>query len=186
MPKLKTLSRLLVPVALMALAACQTPQQPASATAPTAPAATQTDPAAVDPLQQAPEAQTVAPLMIFLADTKPQADWAEIQLDESNILYMEPDPFLTRNDLSSVEAGTAETGEGLLALTLNETATQRLTTITQRNPGKRLALVVDGTLLAIPGYSEPITEGRLIFMVGSKENAVTAAQIIAGQNAEPM
>ncbi len=124
--------------------------------------------------------------MIFLADTKPQADWVEIQLDESNTLYMEPDPFLTRNDLSSVEAGTAETGEGLLALTLNETATQRLTTITQQNPGKRLALVVDGTLLAIPGYSEPITEGRLIFMVGSKENAVTAAQIIAGQNAEPM
>ncbi|WP_300646973.1 hypothetical protein [Paenalcaligenes sp.] len=187
MPKLKTLSRLLVPVALMALAACQTPHQPGSSTASTAPATTQTDPAAgVDASVQAPEAQTMAPLMIFLADTKPQADWAEIQLDESNTLYMEPDPFLTRNDLSSVEAGTAETGEGLLALTLNETATQRLTTITQQNPGKRLALVVDGTLLAIPGYSEPITEGRLIFMVGSKENAVTAAQIIAGQNAEPM
>ncbi len=35
MPKLKTLSRLLVPVALMALAACQTPHQPGSSTAST-------------------------------------------------------------------------------------------------------------------------------------------------------
>ena len=184
MPKLKTLSRLLAPVALMALAACQTTQQPGGTAAPST-----STPAAVEqtiaPAAQA-EPQMAAPLLVFLADTQPHPDWVEVEIDSSNKLYMEPEAFLTREDLASVEAGSAESGEGLLALTLNEPATQRLATLTQQHRGKRLALVVDGTLLAIPGFSEPLTNNRLIFMVGSKENAVTAAQIIAGQGATPM
>lgn len=187
MPKLKTLSRIFAPVALLALAACQTPlmtkDTPAPSSAPTT-GVEQTP--RVDPSAQAPDAQMDGPLMVFLADTEPHADWAEIEIDTNNLLYMEPEPFLTRSDLASIEAGTSEQGDGLLALTLNQTAADRLSRVTELNPGKRLALVVDGTLLAIPGFSEPISEGRLIFMVGSKENAVTAAQIIAGQNAEPM
>lgn len=188
MPKLKTLSRIFAPVALLALAACQTPLMTKDTTAPSTPPATtgvdQTP--RVDPSAQGAEAQMDGPLMVFLADTKPHADWAEVEIDTNNLLYMEPEPFLTRSDLASIEAGTSEEGDGLLALTLNQAASDRLTRVTQLNPGKRLALVVDGTLLAIPGFSEPINEGRLIFMVGTKENAVTAAQIIAGQNAEPM
>lgn len=188
MSKLKTLSRLLAPVALMALAACQTTQQPGSGTATPSTSA----PAAVEPstpaesMGQTQGQEMAAPLLVFLADTKPHADWAEVQIDESNVLYMEPNAFLARHDLTSVEAGSAETGEGLLALTLTDSAAQRLTALTTRHTGKRLALVVDGTLLAIPGFSEPITEGRLIFMVGTKENAVIAAQIIAGEEATPM
>lgn len=189
MLKLKTLSRILAPMAVMALAACQT-------TLPTGdsvtPPVAQTTPAVSEPQVEVstetplPEQQMAAPMLVFLADVQPHNDWAEVQIDSTNTLYMEPNAFLTREDLSSIEAGSAETGEGLLALTLTESATQRLSTITAQNLGKRLALVVDGTLLAIPGFSEPITEGRLIFMVGTKENAIIAAQIIAGQNAQPL
>lgn len=184
MPKLKFISRLLAPVALLALAACQTTTPPTSGgMTESTPSTTSTTPQSQTG-SQAPEAQMAAPLLVFLADTKPQMDWAEVQIDDSTTLYLEPEAFLIRSDLEGVEAGTAEGGEGLLALTLNTVATQRLARITQQNPGKRLALVVDGTLLAIPGYSEPITEGRLIFMVGSRENAIMAAQIIAGENAQ--
>ena len=187
MLKLKTLSRLLAPVALLTLAACQTMPSSgdASKTSPTTPAGVeQTQP--TEPRAQAPEAQMSEPLLVFLADTAPQGNWVEVDIDGSNSLYMEPEPFLTRNDLESVEAGASNEGDGLLALTLKPDAAQRLASVTQNNPGKRLALVVDGTLLAIPGYSEPIDEGRLVFMVGTKDNAVTAAQIIAGENATPM
>lgn len=184
MPKLKLISRLLAPVALLALAACQTPPTTPGASSPVDGTAPATTPASPTDATQAPEAQMAAPLLVFLADTQPHADWAEVQIDASNVLYLEPEAFLTRNDLDTVEAGTSETGEGLLALTLNSAAAERLTRLTQQNPNKRLALVVDGTLLAIPGYSEPITEGRLIFMVGSRENAMMAARIIAGEDAQ--
>lgn len=186
MPKLKTLSRLLAPVALMALAACQTTQPTGGSAAPatpTAPTMAEQSTAVQNTASQMEQEQVVEPLLVFLADTVPQSDWAEIQIDANNVVYMQPEAFLIRDDLASVEAGTAETGEGLLALTLNANAAQRLTALTQQNIGKRLALVVDGTLLAIPAFSEPVTEGRLIFMVGTKENAITAAQIIAGQDA---
>lgn len=188
MPKLKTVSRLLAPFALLALAACQTTPQSGESAAPSTPVAQapQVQPTeSVESTTQAPQSMA-APLLVFLADTKPHGDWAEVQIDSVNKLYMEPEAFLVREDLASVEAGTADTGEGLLALTLNESATARLANVTSAHAGKRLALVVDGTLLAIPGFSEPITEGRLIFMVGSKENAMTAAQIIAGEVATPM
>lgn len=185
MPSLKLVSRLLAPVALLALAACQTTPPTGDRTEPTTSTPSTTSPAPqTDPVTQAPEAQMAAPLLVFLADTTPQPDWAEVQIDASTTLYLEPEAFLARNDLAAVEAGTAETGEGLLALNLNSVATERLTRVTQQNPGKRLALVVDGTLLAIPGFMEPITEGRLVFMVGSRENAIRAAQIIAGEDAQ--
>ena len=189
MPKLTTISRFLAPVALVALAACQSlPTGGDAATpstaAPSSPAVESTE--RTEPVAQTPEAQLAEPLLVFLADVNPRSDWVEVNLDGSNTIYMEPEPFLTRNDLASVEAGSSSEGDRLLALTLSESAAARLNSITTDNPGKRLALVVDGTLLAIPGYSEPIDIGRLVFMVGSKENAITAAEIIAGDVATPM
>lgn len=187
MPKLKTLSRFLAPVALVALAACQTPPMTKDSTAPsTAPTTGVEQTQRVDPSAQPLDSQMEGPLMVFLADTNPQTDWVQVEIDTNEFLYMEAEPFLTRRDLASIEAGSSENDDGLLALSLNTEAAARLSRVTELNPGKRLALVVDGTLLAIPGFSEPITEGRLIFMVGTKENAVTAAQIIAGQDAQPM
>ncbi|HLS16262.1 MAG TPA: hypothetical protein VK049_00320 [Paenalcaligenes sp.] len=123
-----------------------------------------------------------SPMMVFLADFEPVDGWAEVTLDEETTLYLQPEPSFTRDDLMSVETYSSDSGEGLLALMLTDTARQRLENITTENPDRRLALAVDGTLLAVPRYSEPLTNGQLVFMVGSVENAQTAAEIIAGDD----
>ncbi len=180
MPKLKTLSRFLAPMALLALAACQTPPS-SGPTTPTTGAEQQAGREEVT--TQAPEAQQYEPLLVFIADVTPKEGWMEIAIDDARVLYLAPTPFLTRNDLSGVRPFLSPNGDGMLELILNEDAAQRLASETRNNPGKRLAIVVDDTLLAIPGYSDPVENGRLAFIVGSKENAITAAKIIAGEEA---
>ena len=182
MPKLSLVARILAPLALLSLAACQTPPTSSpSSTTTTSGASQSVSPEVETDAVASPEAQALEPLLVFLADTTPHADWAEVQIDENSTLYMEADAFITRDDLEGVEAGSSETGEGLLALNLKPEARQRLHQLTQQHTGKRLALVVDGTLLAVPSFSKPIDLERLIFAVGSKENAMMAARIIAGE-----
>lgn len=180
------MSRSLAPIALIALAACQTmPQKTdadvSSSTAPATitPAAPTSAPQPTETTQK--NAQKMSPVLVFLADTQPQPGWVEVQVGENSSLYLEPEAFLGLEDFVGVEAGRSEAGDGLLALDMNEQAMATVTNVTSANPGKRLALVVDGTLLAVPGYSEPISSSRLVFMVGSEQNAVTAARLIAGE-----
>ena len=180
------ISRIFASMGLVALAACQTvPQQ--TDTAAQAPATGQPQ-SAVTPeasaQQTAPE-QQISPVLVFLADTQPQPNWVEVDIEPNGKLYVQPEAFIGVEDLMSVEAGRSEAGDGLLALDLNPQAAALLTKVTSENINKRLALVVDGTMLAVPGFSEPISGGRLVFMVGSEQNALTAARIIAGEGATP-
>lgn len=188
----KGLGRSLAAFSVLTLMACQTTPQDA-APADEAPAeTTEQQPATTAPVQPgAPTGQDsdatdqqaeYSPMMVFLADFEPVDDWAEVVLDEETTLYLQPEPSFTRDDLMSVETYSSDSGEGLLALMLTDTARQRLENITTENPDRRLALAVDGTLLAVPRYSEPLTNGQLVFMVGTVENAQTAAQIIAGDD----
>lgn len=191
----KVMSRGMAAFGLVALVACQTtPQDEASMieqpdTAQQAPDAglTPTEPSSSSTAQSEALEQDVeySPLMVFLADFEPQTDWVEVVLDEERTLYLQPDPSFTRDDLLSVETYSSESGEGLLALMLTEPATERLKNLTTQNPDRRLALAVDGTLLSVPRYSEPLLDGQLVFMVGSVQNAETAARIIAGEDATP-
>lgn len=188
----KGLGRSLAAFSVLTLMACQTTPQDA-APADEAPAeTTEQQPATTAPVQPgAPTGQDTdatdqqaeySPMMVFLADFEPVDDWAEVVLDEETTLYLQPEPSFTRDDLMSVETYSSDSGEGLLALMLTDAARQRLENITTENPDRRLALAVDGTLLAVPRYSEPLTNGQLVFMVGTVENAQTAAQIIAGDD----
>lgn len=188
----KGLGRSLAAFSVLTLMACQTTPQDA-APADEAPAeTTEQQPATTAPVQPgAPTGQDsdatdqqaeYSPMMVFLADFEPVDDWAEVVLDEETTLYLQPEPSFTRDDLMSVETYSSDSGEGLLALMLTDAARQRLENITTENPDRRLALAVDGTLLAVPRYSEPLTNGQLVFMVGTVENAQTAAQIIAGDD----
>ncbi|MCQ9616177.1 hypothetical protein L1889_05240 [Paenalcaligenes niemegkensis] len=180
------ISRIFAPIGLVALAACQTvPQDSDSAAQSAATAPAQTETAATPATGQTAPAEQVAPVLIFLADTEPQTDWVEVDIEPDGKLYVQPEAFLGIEDLTGVEAGRSEAGDGLLALDLNEQAAGTLTRVTSQNINKRLALVVNGTMLAVPGFSEPISGGRLVFMVGSEENALTAARIIAGEDATP-
>lgn len=171
-------------LAVLTLAACQTaPVQQGAATQPadaaTAPAAT---PGATDAPTQ-PAAEQGAPVAVFLADMNQQAGWREVPVGADSVLYLNPQPIVVRDDLTGVQAGSNQQGQGLLALMISEDARSRVQDITTRNPNMRLALVVGSTLMAAPGYSEPVSTGQLIFPVGTEENATAAARAIAGVDA---
>jgi len=166
--------------ALMLLAACQTPpkeQEAPEAVASTVPAAEAPSTSTATVPDTAP--QSAASLAVFLADTSPQEGWAEVKL-ANGTLYVNPEPVITRNDLVRIQAGRDQGGEGLLALDLSELAKQRISSVTEEYPGRRLALVIDNTMLAAPSYDRPVTTGRLIFAVGTEENAAAAARAVAG------
>lgn len=172
-------------LALLALAACQTPPtQPDTAatespdTAATAPAPAGA-PSASDAPVQAAAAQGV-PVAVFLADMVMQEGWRPIPVGGDSTLYLDPRPVVTRDDLTGIQAGANQQGQGLLALMLNSEASARLQQLTTDNPNKRLALVVGRTLMAAPSYAEPVATGQLIFPVGTEANATAAARAIAG------
>lgn len=187
------LTHVLAPITLLLLAACQTtptktdstvsnaPTSGSNAQAVTPPAGSTTAPAQ----QEAGQNQQMgAPVGIFLADTKTRAEWTRVEVQPNGVLYVNPNPVLSNEDLVGVQAGRGDSPEvGLLALDLSPEATARLAKLTSDNPNMRLALVVGNTMLAAPGYSQPVTEGRLVFMVGTEANALAAAQAIAGDSA---
>src|SRR5690606_21546027 len=150
MKAIRTLGRVVAPLSLVVLAACQTTPK-GSSTVSTAPEAPQPE-TSVQAQQQG------APIAVFLADTVMQANWTPVNID-SGMLYVNPQPVITRGDLIGIQAGSNKQGEGLLALELNEEGKSKVADITTKNPNKRLALVVGRTMLAAPGYTTPVTSG---------------------------
>ncbi|AEC19899.1 exported protein [Pusillimonas sp. T7-7] len=164
-----TLGRILVPLSLVLLAACQ--NMPGKKTTETA--------SAPEPETSIQAQQQGAPVAVFLADTRQQSGWTPVNV-QGGSLYVNPQPIVTRADLAGIQAGANKDGEGLLALELNDAGKAKVAQATTQNPNKRLALVVGRTMLAAPGYSSPVTTGQLVFAVGTEENATAAARAIAG------
>ncbi|HLT99101.1 MAG TPA: hypothetical protein VKZ70_05110 [Burkholderiaceae bacterium] len=178
----RILTRSSLALALAALAACQTaPVQQDTAVQTTDPAATVSEATqAPEPESVAPAASQGAPVAVLLADTVQHEGWRAVQVGTGSTLYLDPRPLVIRDDLTGVQAGANQQGQGLLALMINDSARQRLQDATTSNPNRRLALVVGSTLMAAPSYSEPVTSGQLIFPVGTEDNATAAARAIAG------
>lgn len=179
MKTVRTLGRLLLPASLVLLAACQSmPGQKSTADAPATTPSGKT--AAVPPAGTPQQAQRQgAPIAVFLADTAMQSGWTPVTI-QSGTLYVNPQPVITRDDLSGIQAGSNKQGEGLLALQLNDSGKAKVADVTTKNPNKRLALVVGRTMMAAPGYTTPVTTGHLIFAVGTEQNATAAARAVAG------
>jgi preprotein translocase subunit SecD len=178
MKVVRALGRILVPASLALLAACHTTptqQQAQTSTTTATPEAQPQQPAE----SNAQAAHQGAPVAVFLADTSSHEGWTAVNIP-SGAIYVNPQPVVTRDDLSGVQAGTSKQGDGLLALELNKEGAKKVADITTQNPNKRLALVVGRTMMAAPGYSAPVTTGRLVFAVGTEENATAAARAIAG------
>lgn len=177
----RILARLLVPASLLVLAACQT--TPTTSTDVTATDPATTPQTAQPSAQETPPRQQAssegAPVAVFVADTEMQEGWQPVQLDVG-VLYLNPQPVVVRDDLTGVQAGASPEGDGLLALELSPEAQGRVVQATTDNPNKRLALIVGQTMLAAPGYTEPVTTPHLIFVVGTEQNAMAAARAIAG------
>jgi len=168
----RVLGRVLIPASLVLLAACQNMPGKKETAAQAEPQKT---------LQATSQGASVA---VFLADTTMQTGWTPVQI-QSGTLYVNPQPVITRNDLTGIRAGANKQGDGLLALTLNADGKQKISNITQQNPNKRLALVVGRTMMAAPSYTTPVSAEELVFAVGTEQNATAAAQAIAGQGATP-
>jgi len=180
---IRVLTRSALALSVLALAACQTaPKQQVAATQPSESTAAGATPSAQSeaPLEQA--AEQGAPVAVFLADMTNQQGWRPVQVGADTTLYLDPQPIVTRDDLTGIQAGSNRDGVGLLALMLSEDAKTRIQDLTTRNPNKRLALVVGTTLMAAPSYTTPVETGQLIFPVGTEENATAAARAIAGVN----
>ena len=184
MKTFRTVGRILLPASLVMLAACQTTPRTAGTTSSSAPAAQA--PATATPAPTAPTQQDRqqassqgASVAVFLADTVAQPGWTPVTVP-SGSLYINPEPVVTRADLTGIQAGSNNEGDGLLALELNETGKQRVNDITGKNPNKRLALVVGRTMLAAPSYTTAVSSGQLVFVVGTEQNATAAARAIAG------
>ena len=177
MKTVRTFGRFIAPAGLVFLAACQSVPTDKTATTTTSQAPGVTTP---QPETSVQAQEQGAPVAVFLADTTMQTGWTPVNL-QSGTLYVNPQPVITRADLSGIQAGSNKQGEGLLALELNEAGKKKVADITTQNPNKRLALVVGRTMMAAPGYTTPVTSGQLVFAVGTEENATAAARAIAGQ-----
>lgn len=171
---------------LVALAACETTSPSGSSTsAPEQPeqqqsqAPQQPTQSATDPAQAQQGTQQGAPVAIFVAATTEQPGWHPIELESGN-LYLNPEPVVIQNDLTGVQAGAGDDGIGLLALELNPEGQSKVQKATSDHPNMRLALIVGQTLLAAPGYAEPVMQEQLVFAVGSEDNANAVARAIAG------
>lgn len=173
----RILTRSSVVVALMALAACQTPPARQGAAAEPADAATAPAPAAAATQPQMQEAAAQgAPVAVFLADMVMQEGWRGVNIGPDTTLYLDPRPVITHEDLTSVRAGPNKQGQGLLVLMLRDDAQRRLDDVATRHPNKRFALAVGTTLMAV----EPVRTGNPIFLVSTEQNALAAARAIAG------
>ncbi|MBC7204443.1 MAG: hypothetical protein H5U29_13205, partial [Pusillimonas sp.] len=144
MKTVQQLGRLVLPLSLLALAACQTMPGDTTSTQPSATPSTTAPEPDSSASQARPEALEAArqgaPVAVFLADTEEQAGWRAVQI-QSGTLYINPQPVITRGDLVDVRAGSSRQGDGLLALGLSEQGRKKVESITAANPNKRLALV---------------------------------------------
>ena len=187
MKSVRYAGRLLLPLGVLVLAACQTvpvgQEQQDSSSAAVAPAQPASEPAN-RPVETVQATRQGAPVAVFLADTQEHAGWRPVQI-QSGTIFLNPQPVITRQDLSDVRVGTSPQGEGLLALGLNDVGKKKVEDITAANPNMRLALVVGRTMMAAPGYSTPVSTTQLVFGVGTEANATAAARAIAGVVPEP-
>lgn len=179
----RILTRIIAPLSLFVLAACQTtPTTQTDAATPDAAAAPQTAQESVQetsPSQQEQARADGAPVAVFVASSDPRDGWQQVQLDVGSI-YLNPQPVIVRDHLTGVQAGASEEGDGLLALELGPEGQSRLVQATTDHPNMRLAFIVGRTLLAAPSYDAPVTTPHLIFVVGTEQNALSAARAIAG------
>jgi len=179
MKTVRTLGRIVAPFSLVILAACQTAPTQKAAQSPASDATTTQQQATAQPESAQPAQAQGARVAVFLADTAVQSGWTPVDIN-SGMLYVNPQPIITRADLSGIQAGSNQSGEGLLALQLNDAGKTKVVDATTKNPNKRLALVVGSTMLAAPAYTTPVNSDHLVFAVGTEQNATAAARAIAG------
>ncbi|MDD5281423.1 MAG: hypothetical protein PHC37_01005 [Candidatus Omnitrophica bacterium] len=84
-------------------------------------------------------------------------------------LYVTMDAFLSTKDIVSAKA-REESGE--IDFQFNKEGSQKFNEITSKNAGRRMAVFVDGNLLATPKIYDPVISGKITISSGlTKEEA---------------
>lgn len=131
--------------------------------------------------QQATPA-TASSVDFYLAQQQPGQGMREITLPDGK-LYMQEMPVLTRADLTDAAALVDRQGQNFVGLRFSESGARKLTEVSTKNVGKRLALVIDQELVAAPSIAEPLNRGVLAFGVASAQAASEIAAKIRGDAA---
>jgi len=156
------------------------PEQAQTTPSATAP---ETQPQSAASLPLSGIAREGTPVTVLVADTLEQEGWLAVPV-QGGMLYLNPQPVITRSDLTGVQAGRGRSNEGLLALDLSLEAQIRLRNVTTQFSNKRLALVIGRNMVAAPAYTAPVSSDRLVFPVGTPQNAAEAVLAITGEDAE--
>jgi preprotein translocase subunit SecD len=155
-------------VVTLALAGCKTAptKSPGAAATP-------------DAGQQTTQPAAASSVDFYLAHQQPGPGLREIALPDGK-LYLQEVPVLTRADLTDAAALVDRQGQNFVGLRFSEAGARKLTEISTKNVGNRLALVIDQELVAAPSIAEPLNRGVLAFGVASAQAASNIAAKIRG------
>lgn len=175
------LNSLIVSLAVLALlSACQSlnPGGKASLSTP--------DPATAQTAQatQSQPQQSEPQVLIFLAQAQAADHLQKVQLSDTESIYVLPQPILTRRDLNKMQIlDNKNQQKSILLFALHPDGAKKLADVSSQHVGKYLALVVDGSLLALPRIAAPLTKGVLDIPFQDHQRAQAAAAAIVGQPA---
>jgi len=92
------------------------------------------------------------------------------------MLYLEEMVYVFEGDVIKAIPGTDEYGRSMVHVNLNSEGTRRLYEVTDKNHGRRLAVVVDNKIRFAPMIMETIPTGKLQFPVASRSEAFDLAR----------
>jgi preprotein translocase subunit SecD len=112
-----------------------------------------------------------------LAESEPNPNLAEINLDKSDLtFYLQDTVFLNNQDIESTDVFDWETHPKVM-VTLTDKGRENFASFTAENIGKNAAILVDNKLISAPRINAAIHEGKLI-IIGhfSHEDALRIAE----------
>ncbi|WP_397475467.1 SecDF P1 head subdomain-containing protein [Pusillimonas sp.] len=131
------------------------------------------------------QAQSAPSVLFLIAQNQPAQNLQKVDLSKTQSIYVLPNAVLTRNDLARVEsAAIGQDKQAFVVFTFNQAGTQKLAALSEQNIGKSLALVINGTLVAVPKISGLLNDGVLGVQVANHDVAQSITRIVAGQPAK--
>ncbi|WP_295127467.1 hypothetical protein [uncultured Chitinophaga sp.] len=106
-------------------------------------------------------AQTVKPLTSGIYRIVPKGTNAYKDQSTNETYYLSAAGAVTVKDMKSIATGIASNGYAELTIQLNEAGKLLFSKLTQKNVGKKLAVLVNGKVVMAPQVMSPITGGSL-------------------------
>ena len=137
-------------------------------------------------MQRSAQSQSAAPAAqqarvdFRLAQPAKAAGLSELKFPDGSLWY-NPQPVLTRADLSSVEPRRTADGHPYIRFKFSALGAQKLAAVTKRYSGKLLVLTLNNSLASVYSIGQPIQSGVLDIGVKSDQEAVSAVKLIAGK-----